>query len=107
MRRPGAAEARGLGAPQDPVPGRLGAADAGDQPLPAGCPKPSAIATCQSFDDSMRACEQALSQWVAREIGPLHCLRPSFHMQVLDGHGNYIDQYRDGQRQELLRLRCC
>lgn len=87
--------------PHKIVPGRLGAANAAisrflldaeafrDSDLPA------------SFDDSMRACEQALSQWVAREIGPLHCLRPSFHMQVLDGHGNYIDQYRDGQRQEL------
>lgn len=79
------------GIPRKLVPGRLGAANAAisrflldaeafrDTDLPA------------SFDDSLRACEQALGKWVAREIGPLRCLRPVFHMQVLDGFGNTID----------------
>lgn len=82
--------------PRKLVPGRLGAANAAisrflldakafrDADLPA------------SFDDSLRACEQALRKWVAREIGPLRCLRPAFHMQVLDSAGNYIDLHRNG-----------
>lgn len=87
--------------PRKLVPGRLGAANAAisrflldakafrDADLPA------------SFDDSLRACEQALRKWVAREIGPLRCLRPAFHMQVLDSAGNYIDLHRNGNGREL------
>lgn len=87
--------------PRKLVPGRLGAANAAiscflldakafrDSDLPA------------SFDDSLRACEQALRKWVAREIGPLRCLRPAFHMQVLDSAGNYIDLHRNGNGREL------
>lgn len=108
---PSAGNSRGRGAlplprlaasvPRKIVPGRLGAANAAishflldakafrDSDLPA------------SFDDSMRACEQALGKWVAREIGPLRCLRPSFHMQVLDGGGNYIDLHRHGNGREF------
>jgi PRTRC genetic system protein F len=93
--RPGASVLRKI------VPGRLGAANAaitrflldarafGEADVPA------------SFDDSMRACEQALSRWIARQIGPLRCLRPSFHLQVLDDHGNYIDLHRGGDRGQL------
>lgn len=91
----------GLSVPRKLVPGRLGAANAaitrflldaqafGEADVPA------------AFDDSMRACEQALSRWIARQIGPLSCLRPSFHMQVLDSRGNYIDLHRGSDRGEL------
>lgn len=87
--------------PRKLAPGRLGAANAAisrflldakafrDADLPA------------SFDESLRACEQALRKWVAREIGPLRCLRPAFHMQVLDSTGNYIDLHRYGSSREL------
>lgn len=108
---PGGGHASGHGAlplprltaavPRKLVPGRLGAANAAishflldakafrDADLPA------------SFDDSLRACEQALRKWVAREIGPLCCLRPAFHMQVLDSAGNYIDLHRNRKGREL------
>lgn len=91
----------GASVPRKIVPGRLGAANAaitrflldakafGEADVPA------------TFDDSMRACEQALSRWIARQIGPLRCLRPTFHMQVLDHHGNSIDLYRGGGRKEF------
>lgn len=102
-RMPGALSLPRLGAsvPRKIVPGRLGAANAaitrflldakafGEADVPA------------SFDDSLRACEQALSRWIARQIGPLRCLRPAFHMQVLDGQGNTIDLYRGGDRGAL------
>ena len=91
----------GASVPRKIVPGRLGEANAaitrflldakafGEADVPA------------SFDDSLRACEQALSRWIARQIGPLRCLRPAFHMQVLDGQGNTIDLYRGGDRGAL------
>jgi PRTRC genetic system protein F len=79
--------------PRKIVPGRLGAANASISRflLDARAFRDSDLP--ESFDDSMRACEQALAKWIAREIGPLRCLRPSFHMQVLNGLGNYVDPH--------------
>ena len=100
---PGALSLPRLGAsvPRKIVPGRLGAANAAitrflldakafrDSDLPEAC------------DDSMRACERALANWIARQIGPLRCLRPTFHMQVLDSLGHTIDRSRQGSESEL------
>lgn len=76
--------------PHQLVPGRLGAANAAISRflLDARAFRESDLPA--TFDDSLRACEKALSTWVAREIGPLACLCPVFHMQVLDGFGNTI-----------------
>jgi PRTRC genetic system protein F len=100
---PGALSLPRLGAsvPRKIVPGRLGAANAAitrflldakafrDSDLPEAC------------DDSMRACERALANWIARQIGPLRCLRPTFHMQVLDSFAHTIDRCRQGSDREL------
>lgn len=87
--------------PRKLVPGRLGAANAAISRflLDAKAFRDTDLPT--SFDDSLRACEQALCKWVAREVGPLRCLRPAFHMQVLDSVGNYIDLHRNGNGREL------
>jgi PRTRC genetic system protein F len=49
-----------------------------------------------SWDDSLRACEQALAARIRREMGPLHCLNPGFGMHVLDVNGNHIHGYGRG-----------
>lgn len=82
--------------PRKLVPGRLGAANAAITRFLLDARAFGEADVPTSFDDSMRACEQALSRWIARQIGPLRCLRPTFHMQVLDGNGNYIDLHRGG-----------
>lgn len=87
--------------PRKVVPGRLGAANAAITRFLLDAKAFAEADVPNAFDDSMRACEQALSRWIARQIGPLRCLRPSFHMQVLDSHGNYIDGHRSGDRGEL------
>ncbi|MBL8320248.1 MAG: PRTRC system protein F [Burkholderiaceae bacterium] len=76
--------------PRKIVPGRLGAANASISRFLLDAKAFRDTDLPESFDDSMRACEQALAKWVAREIGPLRCLRPSFHMQVLSGLGNWV-----------------
>jgi len=91
------------GVPRKIVPGQLGAANAAISQflLDAKAFRDSDLP--DSFDDSMRACEQALGRWVAREIGPLSCLRPTFHMQVLDVTGGYIDHLHQGTSREPRR----
>jgi PRTRC genetic system protein F len=42
-----------------------------------------------AWDDSLRACEQALDTWIKRQIGPLHCLSPAFAMGTLGAGGAY------------------
>lgn len=86
--------------PRKIVPGRLGAANASISRFLLDAKAFRDADLPESFDDSMRACEQALAKWVAREIGPLRCLRPSFHMQVLNGQGNTIDRYREANGRE-------
>lgn len=92
-----------VGVPRKIVPGQLGAANAAISHflLDAKAFRDSDLP--ESFDDSMRACEQALGKWVAREIGPLHCLRPTFHMQVLDGSGGYIGDLHEAAGREPRR----
>lgn len=51
----------------------------------------------ESWDDSLRACEQALAARIRREIGPLHCLSPGFGMHVLDANGHNIGGYTYGK----------
>lgn len=86
--------------PRKIVPGGLGAANASISRFLLDAKAFRDADLPESFDDSMRACEQALANWVAREIGPLRCLRPSFHMQVLNGQGNTIDRYREAKGRE-------
>lgn len=88
--------------PRKIVPGRLGAANASISHFLLDARAFRDTDLPESFDDSMRACEQALAKWVAREIGPLRCLRPSFHMQVLNGLGNYVDQHHEANGREPL-----
>lgn len=91
----------GVAVPRKIVPGRLGAANAAITRFLLDAQAFGEADVPTAFDDSMRACEQALSRWISRQIGPLRCLLPSFHMQVLDSHGNYIDLHRGGDRGEL------
>lgn len=49
------------------------------------------------LSDPLRACESAISTWIKREIGPLHCLHPRFAIEVLDARGVY-PAMRDGQQ---------
>ena len=42
-----------------------------------------------AWDDSLRACEQAICAWVKRQIGPMHCLSPAFAMGALGAGGAY------------------
>jgi len=86
--------------PRKLVPGRLGAANAAITRFLLDAKAFDEGDVPPSFDDSMRACEQALSRWIARRIGPLRCLRPRFEMQVLDSHGNCIDRNCSGARGE-------
>ena len=100
---PGALSLPRLGAsvPRKIVPGRLGAANATitrfllDAKAFRGSDLPEAC------DDSMRACERALANWIARQMGPLRCLRPAFRMQVLDSFGHTIDRCLQGSDREL------
>lgn len=50
----------------------------------------------EAFDDSLRACEQAVAHWLQRRIGPLNCLRPGFGLHVTDADGRYIDTLGGG-----------
>lgn len=87
--------------PRQIVPGRLGAGNAAISRFLLDARAFAETDVPASFDDSMRACEQALSRWIARQIGPLRCLRPRFQMQVLDSHGNPMDRFGSGDRGEL------
>lgn len=89
----------GASVPRKIVPGRLGVANAAITRFLLDAKAFDEADVPASFDDSMRACEQALSRWIARQIGTLRCLRPSFHMQMLDSHGSYIDLHRGGDRE--------
>lgn len=40
-----------------------------------------------TWDDPLRACEQALASRLRRAIGPLYCLQPAFALQLLDADG--------------------
>lgn len=91
----------GEAVPRKLVPGRLGAANAAITRFLLDARAFGEADVPTAFDDSMRACEQALSRWIARQIGPLRCLRPSFHMQVLDNHGDYVGLHRGGDRSEF------
>ncbi|MFT4192097.1 MAG: PRTRC system protein F [Comamonas sp.] len=57
----------------------------------------------ESWDDALRACEQAMAASIRREIGPLHCLRPGFGMDILDAEGNPIGGYGVGRSCEKPR----
>ena len=82
----------GPSVPRKIVPGRLGAANAAITRFLLDAKAFRASDLPEAFDDSIRACERALGHWIARQIGPLRCLRPTFHMQVLDSNGNYFDR---------------
>jgi len=56
-----------------------------------------------SWDDSLRACEQALAARIRSEVGPLHCLSPGFGMHVLDAEGCVIGSYGMGRATEKPR----
>ncbi|PND30196.1 PRTRC system protein F [Achromobacter pulmonis] len=58
----------------------------------------------ESWDDSLRACEQAIAACIRREIGPLHCLRPGFGMHVLDADGFPIGGYSVGRASDKPRV---
>jgi PRTRC genetic system protein F len=91
--------------PRRVVPGRLGRANAAISRFLLDARAFSEADVPPVFDDSMRACEQALSRWIARQIGPLRCLQPRFEMRVLDSDGNPIDRLHNGNRAETSAYR--
>jgi PRTRC genetic system protein F len=57
--------------------------------LDAGALDPSDIPPV--WRDSVDACEQALTRWINREIGPLSCLKPFFSLYILRRGSDYYD----------------
>ena len=49
-----------------------------------------------TWDDPLQACEQAMARCLRRAIGPLHCLRPAFGLDVLDEDGHAIGRWGQG-----------
>jgi PRTRC genetic system protein F len=47
-----------------------------------------------TWDDPLRACEQALAACLRRAIGPLYCLQPAFALQLQDADGEPLGHAR-------------
>jgi len=43
--------------------------------------------------DSLSACEHGLDQWLKRQIGPLHCLKPRFCLHMMGREGYCLGTY--------------
>ncbi|UEC01655.1 PRTRC system protein F [Burkholderia vietnamiensis] len=83
--------------PRTVVPGALAAANATIARLLLDADVFDEADIPESWDNSLRACEEALAARIRREIGPLHCLSPSFGMYVLDAEGHAIGGYAYGK----------
>lgn len=96
--------------PRTVVPGKLAAANAVVSRFVVDAQAFDETDLPERWDDSLRACEQALTARIQREIGPLHCLRPGFGMHMLDADGNAFgtfgmhssqDRHREYRKVEL------
>lgn len=89
--------------PRTVVPGRLAAANAAVARFLIDAKAFDEGDVPSTWDDSLRACEQALASRIRREIGPLRCLRPGFGMHLLDADGYTIGTYAMNPRQAEAR----